>query len=35
VLSRASKITSGKTLSITVERGKEKVDLKITAGDGL
>jgi len=35
VLERASKITAGKTLSITVERDKEKHELKITAGDGL
>jgi len=35
VLQRASKITSGKTLDITVERGKERIELKITAGDGL
>jgi hypothetical protein len=35
VLQRAAKLTAGKTLSLTVERGKEKVELKITAGDGL
>lgn len=35
VLQHASKITAGKTLSITVERGKEKHELKITAGEGL
>jgi hypothetical protein len=35
VLEQAKKITPGKTLNITVERGKEKHELKITAGDGL
>jgi serine protease DegQ len=35
VLLKASKLTAGKTLSLTVERNKEKKDLKITAGDGL
>jgi len=34
VMRRASTLTAGKTLSLTVERGKEKVDLKITAGEG-
>ena len=35
VLRQASKLTAGKTLNITVERDKEKQELKITAGDGL
>lgn len=35
VMERTKKITAGKTLSLTVERGKEKVDLKIIAGNGL
>ncbi len=35
VLERVSKITAGKSLNITIERGKEKHELKITAGDGL
>ncbi len=35
LMQRASKITAGKTLSLTIERGKEKHELKITAGDGL
>jgi hypothetical protein len=35
VLQQASKITSGKTLSLTIERDNEKHDLKITAADGL
>jgi len=35
VIEQASKITAGKTLTLTIERGKEKQELKITAGDGL
>jgi hypothetical protein len=35
VLERGSKITPGKTLDLTIERGKDKHELKITAGDGL
>lgn len=35
VLDRASKITAGKGLSLTIERGEEKHELKMTAGDGL
>ncbi len=35
VMQRTSKITAGKTLDITVERGDEKHEFKITAGDGL
>ena len=35
VLRQASKMTYGKTLRLTIERGTEKQDLKITAGDGL
>ena len=35
VLQRASKLTAGKTLSLTIERNNEKQELKITAGDGL
>jgi serine protease DegQ len=34
VMERTKKITAGKALALTVERGKEKVELKITAGDG-
>ena len=35
VLQRASKITAGKMLTLTIERNKKQQDLKITAGDGL
>lgn len=35
VLRQASKLTTGKTLNITVERDNEKQELKITASDGL
>jgi membrane-associated protease RseP (regulator of RpoE activity) len=35
VLQKASKLTAGKTLSLTIARNTEKQDLKITAGDGL
>jgi membrane-associated protease RseP (regulator of RpoE activity) len=35
VLQQASKLTAGKTLSLTIERKNEKQELKITAGDGL
>jgi serine protease DegQ len=35
VLRQASKMTYGKTLRLSIERGTEKQDLKITAGDGL
>ncbi len=35
VLQQASKLTAGKTLSLTIERNKETQELKITAGDGL
>jgi serine protease DegQ len=35
LLQQASKITEGKTLSLTIERGKAKQELKITAGEGL
>ena len=35
VLEKASKLTAGKTLNLTIERGKEKHELKITAGQGL
>ncbi len=35
VLRQASKLTAGKTLSLTIERKSEKQDLKITAGPGL
>lgn len=35
VLQGAGKVTPGKALSITVERGSERVEIKITAGDGL
>ena len=35
VLDRAKKITPGQVLTLMVERGKERVELKITAGDGL
>ena len=34
VMERTKQITAGKTLSLTVERGKDKVELKITAGVG-
>jgi membrane-associated protease RseP (regulator of RpoE activity) len=34
VLDGASKIVAGKTLTLTVERAKEKQELKITAGEG-
>ena len=34
VLRQASKITAGKTLSLTIERENEKQELKITAGTG-
>jgi hypothetical protein len=35
LLLQASKLTSGKTLTLSIERGKAKQELKITAGDGL
>ena len=35
LLQRAAKMTAGKTLTLTIERAKEKMELKITAGDGL
>jgi membrane-associated protease RseP (regulator of RpoE activity) len=35
VLQQASKLTAGKTLTLTIERKNEKQELKITAGDGL
>ena len=35
VLDKASKLTAGKTLTLTIERDDAKQDLKITAGDGL
>jgi membrane-associated protease RseP (regulator of RpoE activity) len=35
VLQRAAKLTAGKTLTLTIERNKEKQELKITAGAGL
>jgi S1-C subfamily serine protease len=35
VLQQASKVTAGKTLSLSIERNQEKHELKITAGDGL
>ncbi|MBI2804135.1 MAG: PDZ domain-containing protein [Planctomycetes bacterium] len=34
VLERASKITAGKTLTLTIERGKKSQDITITADDG-
>jgi hypothetical protein len=35
VLQQASKLTAGKTFNLTIERNKEKQELKITASDGL
>ncbi len=35
MLMQASKITTGKSLPLTIERNKEKQELKITAGGGL
>lgn len=35
VLEQAKKTTPGKTLNLTIERNKEKQELKITAGEGL
>jgi hypothetical protein len=35
VLDKASKLTAGKTLNLTIERKGEKQQLKITAGEGL
>jgi serine protease DegQ len=35
VLRQASKLTTGKTLNLTIERDNEKQELKITAGNGL
>ena len=35
VLQHASKITAGKTLTVTIERNNKNSELKITAGDGL
>jgi hypothetical protein len=35
VLQQASKITAGKTLTLTIERAQKTQELKITAGDGL
>jgi serine protease DegQ len=35
VLGHSSKIVSGKTLTLTIQRADEKLELKITAGDGL
>jgi len=35
ILAHASKLTKGKALTLTIQRGSEKQDLKITAGEGL
>jgi hypothetical protein len=35
VLDKAAKLTAGKTLNLAIERGDDKKDLTITAGDGL
>jgi PDZ domain/Aspartyl protease len=35
VLQHASKITAGRTLTLTIERDEKQQELKITAGDGL
>jgi membrane-associated protease RseP (regulator of RpoE activity) len=35
LMKEASKITAGKTLTLTIERNNKKQEIKITAGDGL